>query len=310
MSITVVGSVALDTVHTPFGHIEEGLGGSASHFAASASFFSPVNLVGVVGSDFPREHIEFFKSRPIDLAGLEVADGKSFRWVGRYDYDLNAQTLETHLNVFETFKPKLPESYKSAPILFVANILPELQQEVIRQAGTPRLIGMDTMNLWINTRKSAVIETMGLVDFVTVNESEARLLTGMPNLLKAARKIQSWGPRVVIVKQGEYGALLFHEDEIFSAPALPLEDVLDPTGAGDSFAGGLTGYLAQRGAGDFDSWKTAVICGSVMASFNVEKFSCERLKEISLDDIRTRFKRFEQLAHFAPLDLKLNARVA
>jgi sugar/nucleoside kinase (ribokinase family) len=305
MSITVVGSVALDTVKTPFGHIEEGLGGSASHFSASASFFAPVNLVGVVGKDFPKQHVDFFKSRPIDIEGLEFAEGKTFRWVGRYDYDLHAQTLETHLNVFEAFRPKLPERYKKAPVLFVANIQPELQQEVIRQAGRPELIGMDTMNLWINLKKAAVIETMGLVDFVTVNESEARLLTETSNLRQAARKIRSWGPEIVVIKQGEYGALLFHKDEVFSAPALPLEDVLDPTGAGDSFAGGLTGYLAHTGRRDFDAWKTAVICGSVMASFNVEKFSCDRLKEITLADVRERFARFEKLAHFKPLELKL-----
>jgi sugar/nucleoside kinase (ribokinase family) len=300
MSITVVGTVALDTIETPFGKITEGLGGSATHFSAAASFYTDINLVAVVGDDFPREHIEFLKSRKVDLQGLEtVKGGKSFRWEGKYDYDLNnAQTLATHLNVIEKFQPKVPASYKNPHILFLANIDPDLQRLAIEQAGQPQLIALDTMNLWINIKKDSLLKTLRQVHFVTINESEARLLTETPNLVKAARLIQSWGPQIIVIKRGEYGALLFYHDQIFSAPALPLEEVFDPTGAGDSFAGGTMGYLDRAGCFDFESVKTAMICGSVMASFNVEKFSCDRLKEIAWTDILRRFEVFKNLAHF------------
>lgn len=303
MSITVVGSVALDTVETPFGRIERGLGGSAVHFSASASFFTDIKLSAVVGRDFPDEHINFLKSKNIDLEGLAIEkDGETFRWVGRYDYDLNnAQTLETHLNVFESFRPQLPESYKSPGILFLANIDPDLQRDVIQKAGKPKFIALDSMNLWIDIKKDSLIETIKMVDLVTINEGEARLLTNEPNLVKAARLVQKMGPKVVVIKRGEYGALMFFEEAIFCAPALPLEKIFDPTGAGDSFAGGMLGYLDKHGDITFENLKTAIICGSVMASFNVEEFSCERLKQITRDDIQARFKEFQDLGQFEGL---------
>lgn len=302
MGITVVGSVALDTVATPFGKAENALGGSAVHFSVSASFFTSVSLVGVVGKDFSPRHIETLKSREIDVKGLQIAEGETFRWSGKYDFDLNnAQTLATHLNVFETFSPVLPEEYKNPHVLFLANIDPDLQRHVIGQAGRPGLIALDTMNLWINIKKESLIQTMGMVDLVTINEAEARLLAGEPNLTRAARKIQSFGPKTVVIKQGEYGALLFHGDKIFNAPGLPLEQVFDPTGAGDSFAGGLLGYLDKKRSLEFEALKTGVICGSVMASYNVEKFSCERLLEIRFPDVLERFARFEMLTSFERL---------
>lgn len=302
MAITVVGSVALDSVATPFGKVDEALGGSAVHFAVSASFYAQIKLVGVVGKDFPEKHIAMLTSRKIDVAGLQIVEGKTFRWSGKYDFDLNnAQTLETHLNVFEKFAPELPQNYRDPHILFLANIDPDLQRHVISQAGKPGLIALDTMNLWINIKKESLIKTMGMVDLVTINEAEARLLAGEPNLTKAARKIQSFGPKTVVIKQGEYGALLFHGSEVFNAPGLPLEQVYDPTGAGDSFAGGLLGYLDKKGKVDFETLKTGVICGSVMASFNVEKFSCQRLLEIQFTDILERFTHFEKLTTFAKI---------
>ncbi len=300
MSITVVGSVALDTITTPFGKIDKGLGGAATHFSVSASFFTDVNLVGVVGGDFAQEHIDFLASRHIDLTGLEVVKGgKTFHWVGGYSHDLNqAQTFETHLNVFEQFRPVLPASYKNSKILFLANIDPDLQRHVIEQAGKPDLIGLDTMNLWITHKKASLIETIKRVHVITINDTEARMLTSLPNLVQAAKLIQSWGPHTVIIKRGEYGALLFHKNTIFSAPALPLEQVYDPTGAGDTFAGGFFGFYDRCQDKNFESMKTAVICGSVMASFNVEKFSCDRLRTLKQQDIQTRFSEFEKLAGF------------
>lgn len=300
MSITVVGSVALDTITTPFGKIERGLGGAATHFSVSASFFTDVNLVGVVGEDFPQEHIDFLASRHVNLTGLQVVrNGKTFHWVGGYGHDLNqAETYETHLNVFENFRPVLPDSYKNSKILFLANIDPDLQRHVIDQAGKPGLIGLDTMNLWITHKKQSLIETIKRVNIITINDAEARMLTGLPNLVQAAKRVQSWGPKTVIIKRGEYGALLFHENIIFSAPALPLERVYDPTGAGDSFAGGFFGFYDRCQDKNFESMKTAVICGSVMASFNVEKFSCDRLRTLKIEDVQARFGEFENLAKF------------
>lgn len=305
MSITVVGTVALDTVETPFGRIENGLGGSATHFSVSASFFTSVNLVAVVGKDFPKEHIDFFHSRKINTEGIAVIeDGKTFRWEGRYDFDLNqAHTLATHLNVIEKHEYKVPKSFQNPGVLFLANIDPDQQRQVIAQSGKSKFIGLDTMNLWIDIKRTSVIETMKLVNLVTINEAEARALTNTANLVKAAKKIQSWGPQYVIIKRGEYGAMLFCKNQIFCASALPLEDVNDPTGAGDSFAGGVFGYLDRCHEITFDALKTAVICGSVMASFNVEKFSCDRLKEISYNDIQARFREFEELGQFEGMNL-------
>lgn len=302
MSITVVGSVALDDVKTPFGEISRGLGGSASHFSVAASFFTQVNLVGVVGEDFPNEHIDFFKSRNIDLAGLQIVPGKTFYWRGYYDYDLNnAKTLETQLNVFENFEPRLPQAYLNPKILFLGNIHPDLQRHVIECAGKPGLIALDTMNYWISNEKKSLLKTIEKVNLLTINESEARLLTDTPHVVTAARKLQKMGPKIVVLKRGEYGSLLFYGDQIFSAPALPIEEVYDPTGAGDSFAGGMMGYLSQTSHSDFQAFKTAVICGSVMASFNVERFSCDRLRSLNSQDIEKRFQDFENLSHFGKL---------
>lgn len=305
MTITVVGTVALDTITTPFGKVKEYLGGSAMFFSVAAGFFTSVNLVAVVGGDFPKQHIDFLKERKVNLDGLEIKpDGKTFRWVGSYGHDLNnAQTLETQLNVIENYQPKIPESCKNPEILFLANIDPDQQIHVMDQTGKPGFIALDTMNLWIKTKKKSLIEAIKRVDLVTINESEARLLTGTANLVRAAKEIQNYGPRTVVIKRGEYGAILFSDDQIFCAPALPLEELNDPTGAGDSFAGGVMGYLDRWKNITFDNLKTSIITGSVMASFNVEKFSCDRLKEISMKDIMDRFVEFEALSYFEAMQV-------
>lgn len=304
MSITVVGSVAYDDLQTPFGKVEKALGGAGMHFSVSASFFTKVKLIGVVGGDFEQKHLDFLASRSIDLEGLQVIkEGRTFHWKGKYELDMNtAHTLETHLNVFEGFNPKVPESYKNPDILCLANIDPDLQLKVIQEAGKPKkFTALDTMNLWISIKKDALIEVIRKVDMITINEGEARQLAGTPNLIKAAKYVMSLGPKTVVIKRGEYGALLFHEQSVFSAPGLPLESVFDPTGAGDSFAGGMLGYLDRVQKIDFETLKTAVICGSVMASFNVEKFSCDRMREISMKDIEARFSEFETLGSFEGL---------
>lgn len=301
MSLLVIGSVALDTVSTPFGKIEEGLGGSATHFSVSASFFSPVHLVAVVGQDFPQKHIDFLISRGINIDGLQKdANGQTFRWSGHYDYDLNnAQTLKTELNVLQTFQPKIPDSCLSPDILFLANIDPELQERVIDQVKKrPKMILADTMNFWIEGRRDALLKTLSKVDGITLNEGEARLLSQESNLVKAAKAIKKMGPRIVVIKQGEYGALLFDEGSVFSAPGLPLEDIKDPTGAGDSFAGGMVGFLAKTLDFSSANFKKAIIMGSVMASFNVEEFSCDRLTRLTAEEIKNRYKMFQSLAHF------------
>ena len=240
MSILVVGSVAFDSIKTPFGVADDVLGGSACYFSTAASFFTDVNLVAVVGDDFPQQHIDFLKSRNIDLAGLQKSRGDTFRWKGRYDYNLNeAHTLETHLNVFESFQPVLPENYRDAEYVFLANIDPELQLEVLQQVKNPKLVACDTMNFWIEGKKAELIKTLAKVDILIINEAEVRQLADEPNLLKAAAIVRSFGPATLVVKQGEYGVLMFGEGSIFSAPAYPLEEVFDPTGAGDTFAGCL-----------------------------------------------------------------------
>lgn len=302
MSILVTGSVALDTVTTPFGTLKEGLGGSATHFSVSASYFTDVHLVAVVGDDFPNEHVDFLRSKKIDLEGLERVKGKTFRWAGKYDYDLNnAQTLKTDLNVFETFKPRVPENFKTIKNLFLANLDPELQLQVIEQVKHPQIIALDTMNFWIQGKREALIQTLKKVHLLTINEGEARLLAQDENLVRAARKICAMGPKTIVIKRGEYGALLFNGNECFSAPGLPLEEIKDPTGAGDSFAGGFMGHLAATNDFSFASMKKAVIFGSVMASFNVEAFSCDRLRNLKQEEIKKRFSEFKALAHFDSL---------
>ena len=302
MSLLVVGTVALDTVETPFGRGERILGGSATYFSTSASFFTDVNLVAVVGEDFPGEHIEFLKSRNIDTSGLVVAPGATFHWKGSYGYDLNeAKTLETHLNVLEQFSPELPAGYVDAEYVFLANIDPDLQLKVLDQVKSPRVVACDTMNFWITSKPDALKKVMERVDIVIINEGEARQFTDEVNLVKAAKKILGYGAKTLIVKRGEYGVLMFSDEAIFAAPAYPLEEVFDPTGAGDTFAGGFMGYLANTGNLSGDGIRQAIVFGSVMASFNVEKFSLERMKTLSYQEVEERYRMFKALTHFAGL---------
>jgi sugar/nucleoside kinase (ribokinase family) len=299
MSLLVVGSVALDSVETPFGKADNVLGGSANFFAASASHFSPVQLVGVVGSDYPMDQLEPLAKRGVDLAGLERAEGSSFRWRGRYRHDLNsAETLETHLGVFSNFRPKIPEQFRRAPFVFLGNIDPRLQLDVLKQVQKPKFVACDTMNFWIESRRPELLELLKHVDVITINDGEARQLTEQANLVKAARWVLERGPKLVIIKKGEHGAFMFTKTTVFFAPAYPLEDVFDPTGAGDSFAGGFMGYLARKGAIDDASLRRGVIYGSVMGSFAVERFSIGRLLEITKSDIIARTKEFQKLVAF------------
>ncbi|MDD5687314.1 MAG: PfkB family carbohydrate kinase [Elusimicrobia bacterium] len=300
MSILVVGSVALDSVKTPFGERKEILGGSATYFSYSASFFTKVNLVAVVGNDFQKEHIELLKSRNINVEGLKVVEGQTFRWCGFYEYDMNeAKTLSTCLNVFETFKPEIPESYKDSKFIFLANIDPDLQMEVLSQIKKPKLIAADSMNLWIKIKKPSLIKLLSKIDILIINDAEARLLTEQSSLIKAGRIILNYGLKYVVIKKGEHGSLLLSKDNFFSAPAYPIEEVLDPTGAGDTFAGGFFGYLAKLDKKPTeDDMKKAVIYGSVMASFNVEDFSLERLKKLTNREITARYKKFKEITRF------------
>jgi len=302
MSVLVVGSVAFDSVETPFGMRENILGGSATYFSTSASFFTDVNLVAVVGDDFSQEHIDFLKSRNIDLRGLKREAGKTFHWKGRYGFDLNeAETLDTQLNVFQTFSPQIPAEYAAAEYLILANIDPELQLEVLDQVKKPKVIACDTMNFWISSKPEVLKKVISRVDFFIINEGEARQLTGEVNLVKAARAILAMGAKNLIIKRGEYGVLLFTTDGIFAAPAYPLESVFDPTGAGDTFAGGFMGYLASTGNFSGESVRQAIIFGSVMASFNVEDFSLDRLRTLQYSEIEERYKTFKAMTHFEAL---------
>ncbi|MBI5562292.1 MAG: sugar kinase [Deltaproteobacteria bacterium] len=302
MGILVVGSVAFDSVQTPFGRADEALGGSATYFSTSASFFTDVRLVAVVGEDFPDEHIDGLKGRGIDVEGLKKAPGKTFRWKGRYDYDLNqAHTLETHLNVFSSFDPHLPEAYKDTPYVFLANIDPGLQLKVLDQVKKPKFVACDTMNFWIEGKPDALRKLLKRVDLFVINEGEARQLANEASLVRAARKIQKDGPRILIIKRGEYGSVMFSGGSYFCAPAYPLEEVFDPTGAGDTFAGGVMGYLANTGDAVEANLRKAIIFGSVMASFNVEAFSLERLNALRLEEIRARYSEFKRLTHFDDL---------
>lgn len=299
MEILVVGSIALDNIRTPFGEVKNSLGGSATHFSCVASYFSQVNIVGVVGTDFPEEYLEFLRKKHINIDGLQQVDGKTFRWSGYYDYDLNtAHTLDTQLNVFETFKPHLPDHYKDSDVVFLANIDPDLQLSVLEQTNSPKLKAIDTMNFWIEHKKESLKKVIRQVDFVLMNDSEARELVGTYHLVEAARTILSWGPEVVILKKGEHGALMFTKKGHFAAPAFPLEEIKDPTGAGDSFAGGFLGYLANTEDFSHQNLRKAVIYGSAMASFNVEGFSMERTKSLTLEDIKERFLHFKEITYF------------
>ncbi|MBI3625431.1 MAG: sugar kinase [Candidatus Rokubacteria bacterium] len=297
--VLVVGSVALDSVTTPFGQATEVLGGSATFFSYAASFFTHVKLVAVVGEDFPKAHLSTLKDRGVDLSGLQVARGQTFRWVGEYGFDLNeVRTLDTRLNVFANFRPSLSGAHKKTPFLFLANIDPELQMEVLRQAGRPQLVALDTMNFWIEGKREALMNVLSEVDVLLINDAEARQLAREPNLIKAARAILGLGPRTVVVKRGEYGALMVSNGSFFFVPAYPMESVLDPTGAGDSFAGGFMGYLAKEERTDLDSVRRAIVFGSVMASFTVEDFSLNRLLTLRADEIERRYASFQDLVRF------------
>lgn len=291
MGIVVVGSVALDSVETPFGKVENALGGSATYFSVAASFFTrDIKMVAIVGEDFPQEHVDFLHSRGVDLAGLERVVGKTFHWKGQYGENLGiAKTLSTELNVFETFIPKLPESYRDAKYVFLANINPELQRDVLRQVKNADLVVCDTMNLWISERKPELLETINYVDILVLNDAEARQLTGDSNLTKAARKILDLGPKRVVIKAGQYGVMTFTKTSFFSAPAYPLEDVIDTTGAGDTFAGGFLGYLASSKDLSEMSIRRAILYGTVLASFNVQDFSLNRQRSLTKEEIDSRF---------------------
>jgi sugar/nucleoside kinase (ribokinase family) len=310
MSLLVVGSVAFDAVETPFGKCEKMLGGSASHFSISASYFTDVSIVGVVGGDFSNEERQIFDTHNIGTKDLErIPDGKTFRWRGRYDYDLNvAHTLETQLNVFADFKPKLSEESKAARLLFLGNIQPDLQREVREQMPGAELVALDTMNLWIENTRDSLVKTIETVDVVIINDAEARQLTNIPNLIKAARAILSWGPKALIVKRGEYGAALFTPENYFAIPAYPLESVFDPTGAGDTFAGGFMGYLSSQANLDEDAMRRGMIFGSVMASFNVEEFGTERIRRLTNQEINDRFRAFKRMTHFEEIPFERTSR--
>jgi sugar/nucleoside kinase (ribokinase family) len=299
MSLLVVGSVALDTVETPFGRAEDALGGSATFFSAAASLFHPVQVVAVVGDDYPLEGLDFLRARGVDLSGIARRPGESFRWSGVYSYDLNTrETLETRLGVFADFEPELPPSFREARWVFLGNIDPELQWHVLDQVHAPRLVACDTMNLWIDIKRAALVKLLSRVNLLLVNDAEARQLSGEHNLLRAARWIQRQGPEYVIVKKGEHGAILFMPDSIFFAPGYPLEEVFDPTGAGDSFAGGFMGWLAHVDSTDPDEMRRAMIYGSALGSFAVERFGVERLVTIDVAAIVQRVNAFRDMTAF------------
>jgi sugar/nucleoside kinase (ribokinase family) len=306
MSVVVVGSVAFDSVATPFGERERMLGGSATHFSLAASFFTDVRVVGIVGEDFGEEEAEVLTRRGIDTEELERVTGSTFFWQGRYDFDLNtAQTLDTQLNVFAGFQPRLSEESKAAGALFLGNIQPALQSAVRAEYGGGGLVGLDSMNLWIDTQRDALLDAIRTVDAVLLNDAEVRSLTGEPNTVRAARKLRELGPRFVVVKRGEYGAALFGEEGFFGMPGYPLETVVDPTGAGDSFAGGFFGYLEGHGEGELSQavLRRAMAVGSVMASFNVEGFGTERVQALTDADIRQRFDDFKSMLSVESLEL-------
>jgi len=303
MPLLVVGSVALDSLETPFGRREEILGGSACYFSACASYFGPTRVVAVVGEDFPQEHLDFLASRGVDLAGLARVPGRTFRWKGKYEFDLNtAHTLDTQLNVFAEFRPVLPDAYRDSQYVFLGNIDPDLQRQVLDQVRAPRFVACDTMNFWISSKRESLLKTLKRVDLLFVNDAEARQLAGEHNVVKAARRILGFGPRAVVVKRGEYGALYFSGHETFAASAYPLPDVFDPTGAGDSFAGGFMGYLARAGREEPGVMRRAIVLGSVLASYAVEQFSLDRLRTLTAPEIRARYAEARQLSHFDDLE--------
>jgi sugar/nucleoside kinase (ribokinase family) len=312
VSLLVVGSVAFDAVETPFGKRERMLGGSATHFSLAASFFTDVRVVGVVGGDFGDAEFAVFREREIDTTDLEVVpDGRTFFWRGRYDFDLNtAHTLDTQLNVFADFKPKLSDDSRGARLAFLGNIQPDLQREVREQVADAQFVALDTMNYWINTVPEAVWDAVRRVHVVIINDAEARQLAGEPNLIKAARKILAAGPRALVIKRGEYGAALFTSEAYFAIPAYPLESVFDPTGAGDTFAGGFMGYLASQDALDDATMRRAMIYGSVLASFNVEEFGTDRVQRLTQSEINARFGEFKRMTHFEEIPFERAVRAS
>ena len=301
VKVVIVGSVAFDDVKTPFGQVKMALGGSATYASVACSLFSKAGIVGVVGSDFPKEHTDFLKEKGVDLRGLEVKeDGKTFHWAGEYGIDLNsAKTLQTDLNVLETFSPKIPEEYKNADFLFLGNIDPELQLNVLSQMNKrPGLVIADTMNLWIEIKKEKVLEVVKKVDLCLMNDGEARMLFNTSNLVKAAKEILALDSKIAIIKKGEHGCIMFSKDNHFSCPGYPLENVKDPTGAGDSFGGTLIGYLAKTNDFSEENMRKAIVYASSVASFNAEGFSLEKLKKITLEDIEKRYGEFEKIVKF------------
>jgi sugar/nucleoside kinase (ribokinase family) len=299
MSILVVGTVAFDSIETPFGSAERILGGSASYFALGASFFAPVRIVGVIGEDFPQQYLELFRQKQIDLEGIKRARGDTFHWRGRYHEDINVRdTLELHLNVLAGFVPDLPERYRDAEYVFLGNIDPLMQLEVLNQIRRMRLVVCDTMDHWIREGLDGLRQVLRRIEMLVINDSEARLLSGQGNIVRAAREILKMGPKVVLVKRGEYGVLQFSDSSIFATPAYPLEEVFDPTGAGDSFAGGFLGHLARSGDVTQQGIRRAIVYGSVVASFTVEDFGVKRLANVSLQDIEDRYRSFALLTDF------------
>jgi len=305
MSLLIVGSVALDTVKTPFGRHENILGGSAVHASVAASFFVPVNLVGVVGKDFSPAHITFLNQRGIDTQGLQIKEGKTFHWEGFYEFDLNqAHTLDTQLNVFAAFDPVIPDRYRSADFVFLANIDPDLQLKVLAQMQKPKMVLLDTMNFWIETKKAALLEVIKQVDVIVLNDAETRQLTGTPNLIAGAKALLAMGVKKVIIKKGEHGALLFEDGHYFAVPSFPLDKVVDPTGAGDSFAGSFIGYLAKTGDLSHNNLRKAIVIGSIVASYNVEDFSCDRMRTLTPKDIQHRFDELKKIVEFEATELE------
>ena len=302
MGILVVGSVAFDSIKTPFGNREDVLGGAATYFSIAASYFTDVSIIAVVGEDFPEKHVTFLRQKGVDLSGLERQKGNTFRWKGEYGSDLNTRTtLDTQLNVFADFSPKLLSSHRPKEYLFLGNIDPDLQRSVLEQMKGPKLVACDTMNYWIEHKRESLLKTLSMVDLLVINDAETRELADEPNLIRAARLILTWGPKMLVVKRGEYGALMFSANSVFAVPAFPVEEVIDPTGAGDSFAGGLMGYLAAAGVHDGAAMRKAIVMGSVMASFAIMDFGPRVLGDLTYPEIESRYRAFRKISLFEDL---------
>ncbi|MHB1294796.1 MAG: PfkB family carbohydrate kinase [Anaerolineae bacterium] len=310
MSILVVGSVALDSVETPAGKRAVTLGGACTYFATAASLYDCVSMVAVVGADFPQEHIDFLASRNIDLRGLQMVDGRTFHWAGRYKGDMDiAETLDTQLNVFADFHPTVPDDLRDSPYVFLANIDPDLQIEVLQQMRAPRLTALDSMNYWITSKRESLTKALGLVDVVILNDTETKLFTHESNLVAAAHQLLQMGPKALVIKKGQHGAMLVTRgkglsDTYFFAPAYPLAEVVDPTGAGDTFAAGFMGYLSRTGELSYEALRRAVVHGTIVASFTVQDFSIDRLRNLSLDEVQARYDAFRYLTYFQPIDAR------